>query len=106
MQMDTGNALYGGADPVPFLERYPGRARTVHLKEHSKTNDKALIGGLAVVEGRKMMTTPIRPATMAHQRRQPTASPKNAVAPRTTMMGVAWRMAVAEGRGVSAMART
>jgi len=44
MQMDTGNALYGGADPVPFLERYPGRARTVHLKEHSKTNDKALIG--------------------------------------------------------------
>jgi sugar phosphate isomerase/epimerase len=44
MQMDTGNALVGGADPVPFLERYPGRAITVHLKEHSKTNDKALIG--------------------------------------------------------------
>ncbi len=44
MQMDTGNALHGGADPVPFMERYPGRADTVHLKEYSATNDKALIG--------------------------------------------------------------
>jgi len=44
MQLDTGNALHGGADPVPFLQRYPGRALTVHLKEYSATNDKALIG--------------------------------------------------------------
>jgi len=44
MQLDTGNALHGGADPVPFVEKYPGRAITVHLKEYSKTNDKALIG--------------------------------------------------------------
>lgn len=44
MQIDTGNALHGGADPVPFLERYPGRALTVHLKEFSQTNDKALLG--------------------------------------------------------------
>lgn len=44
MQLDLGNALHGGADPVPFVERYPGRAVTVHLKEYSHTNDKALIG--------------------------------------------------------------
>ena len=44
MQLDMGNALHGGADPVPFLEKYPGRATTVHLKEYSKTNDKAVIG--------------------------------------------------------------
>jgi sugar phosphate isomerase/epimerase len=44
MQMDLGNALHGGADPIPFLERYPGRAVTVHLKEFSKTNPQALIG--------------------------------------------------------------
>ena len=44
MQFDTGNALRGGADAVPFLKRYPGRARTVHLKEHSLTKDKVLIG--------------------------------------------------------------
>lgn len=44
MQLDTGNALHGGGDPVPFLSRYPGRATTVHLKEYSSTNPKALIG--------------------------------------------------------------
>lgn len=44
MQFDTGNAMHGGADPIPFLERYPGRATTVHLKEYSKTNPDALIG--------------------------------------------------------------
>ena len=44
MQLDTGNALHGGGDPVPFVQRYPGRAITVHLKEYSATNDKALIG--------------------------------------------------------------
>jgi sugar phosphate isomerase/epimerase len=44
MQLDTGNALHGHADPVPFLQRYPGRALTVHLKEYSATNDKALLG--------------------------------------------------------------
>ena len=44
MQVDTGNALFGGADVVPFVQKYPGRARTVHLKEHSKTNPKAIIG--------------------------------------------------------------
>ncbi|NIM05082.1 MAG: TIM barrel protein [Armatimonadetes bacterium] len=44
MQFDIGNAVQAGADAAPFLEKYPGRALTVHLKEYSKTNDKALIG--------------------------------------------------------------
>lgn len=44
MQFDTGNALHGGAEALPYLERYPGRATTVHLKEHSDTNPNALIG--------------------------------------------------------------
>lgn len=44
MQLDTGNAMHGGADPLPFLERYPGRAITVHLKEFSQTNKLAIIG--------------------------------------------------------------
>lgn len=44
MQLDTGNALHGGADPLPYLSKYPGRAITVHLKEFSASNDKALIG--------------------------------------------------------------
>ena len=44
MQLDTGNALHGGVDPTTMLERYPGRAVTVHLKEYSRVNPKALIG--------------------------------------------------------------
>jgi sugar phosphate isomerase/epimerase len=44
MQVDIGNALHGGGNPVPYIARYPGRAITVHLKEHSATNDKALVG--------------------------------------------------------------
>ena len=40
MQLDMGNALYGGADLVSILERYPGRAGTVHLKPYSKEAGK------------------------------------------------------------------
>jgi len=44
MQIDTGNAMSGGGDPVKYLKKYPGRAVTVHLKEYSATNKNALIG--------------------------------------------------------------
>jgi sugar phosphate isomerase/epimerase len=44
MQLDTGNCCHGGADPFPFLYRYPERGVTVHVKEFCKKNDKALIG--------------------------------------------------------------
>jgi sugar phosphate isomerase/epimerase len=43
MQFDSGNAMHGGGDPVSYIKRYPGRATTVHLKEFSKSNPKALI---------------------------------------------------------------
>lgn len=43
-QIDTGNALHGGGSPEHFLSKYPGRSLTVHLKEFSATNDKAIIG--------------------------------------------------------------
>ena len=36
MQLDMGNALYGGADLVGLLKKYPGRAGTVHLKPFTK----------------------------------------------------------------------
>lgn len=32
MQLDTSNCREGGADPVAVLKKYPGRARTIHLK--------------------------------------------------------------------------
>lgn len=44
MQFDTGNALVGGAEAAPFIKKYPGRATTAHIKEHSATNGNALIG--------------------------------------------------------------
>jgi len=34
MQMDIGNCLAGGGDPVKMLKKYAGRSATVHLKEH------------------------------------------------------------------------
>lgn len=44
MQLDTGNAIQGGGDPVACLKKYPGRSITIHIKEYSKTNPKAFIG--------------------------------------------------------------
>ena len=34
MQLDTGNAMSGGGSPVAILKKYPGRALTMHMKEH------------------------------------------------------------------------
>ncbi len=40
MQLDTGNALFGGGDCVAILKKYPGRATTVHLKPYSQEAGK------------------------------------------------------------------
>lgn len=40
MQMDVGNSLGGGGDPIGMLRKFPGRSRTIHLKEQDdKTFD-------------------------------------------------------------------
>ena len=44
MQVDIGNALKAGADPIHYLKKYPGRAKLVHLKEYSAGNPPAAIG--------------------------------------------------------------
>jgi sugar phosphate isomerase/epimerase len=47
MQLDTGNAMHGGVDAEGVLEiirKYPGRAVTVHVKEYSSKDPKAVIG--------------------------------------------------------------
>jgi len=43
MQLDTGNCCEGGADPVAVLKKYPGRARTIHVKAFGGGPD-AVIG--------------------------------------------------------------
>ena len=37
MVLDTGNALAGGAQSVPILQRHPGRSPWVHVKPYSET---------------------------------------------------------------------
>jgi sugar phosphate isomerase/epimerase len=44
MQIDIGNAMHGGGDPIDFMRRYPKNLVTVHLKEYSASNPKALVG--------------------------------------------------------------
>ncbi|MCM8816972.1 MAG: sugar phosphate isomerase/epimerase [Candidatus Omnitrophica bacterium] len=44
MQFDTGNAMRSGGNAVEYLKKFPGRSDTIHIKEYSATNDKAIIG--------------------------------------------------------------
>jgi sugar phosphate isomerase/epimerase len=44
MQLDIGNARQGGADPIYYLKKYPGRATLVHLKEYDPQTPPAAIG--------------------------------------------------------------
>jgi sugar phosphate isomerase/epimerase len=40
MQMDVGNCLAGDGDPIAMLKEFPGRTRSIHIKEHKdKTFD-------------------------------------------------------------------
>ena len=43
MQMDIGNCANGGGDPIAMLREFPGRARSVHLKDYGGGPD-AVIG--------------------------------------------------------------
>jgi sugar phosphate isomerase/epimerase len=43
MQLDTSNCREGGADPVVVLKKYPGRARSIHIKSHG-AGPEAVIG--------------------------------------------------------------
>jgi sugar phosphate isomerase/epimerase len=44
MQVDAGNAMSGGGDVIPALDRFPGRALTVHVKEWSRSQGWAIPG--------------------------------------------------------------
>lgn len=36
MQLDIGNSANGGGDPVTILKTFPGRAKSMHLKDYGK----------------------------------------------------------------------
>ncbi|MDA0840619.1 MAG: TIM barrel protein [Planctomycetota bacterium] len=44
MQMDNGNCAGGGGDPVAIMKKFPGRVRSMHLKEYGGP-EGAVIGG-------------------------------------------------------------
>ncbi|MEW6752310.1 MAG: sugar phosphate isomerase/epimerase [Candidatus Latescibacterota bacterium] len=47
MQMDIGNCAGGGGDPIAMLEKFPGRARSVHLKDYGAPPDGVIGEGQA-----------------------------------------------------------
>jgi sugar phosphate isomerase/epimerase len=52
MQLDIGNSLSGGADPYDYLEKYPGRATLVHMKDYDSEQEIRVLGDGAVDWGR------------------------------------------------------
>jgi sugar phosphate isomerase/epimerase len=44
IELDLGNAGYGGADPVAALKQFPGRARFVHVKDYTARNPDLMVG--------------------------------------------------------------
>ena len=44
MQLDVGNCLRGGGDPVSYLRRYPGRTKTLHVKDYAADREDVLVG--------------------------------------------------------------
>ena len=47
MQMDIGNCASGGGDPIAELKQFPGRARSVHLKDFGGPPDSVIGEGKA-----------------------------------------------------------
>jgi len=44
MQLDLGNARIAGADPISLLKRYPGRARSIHVKDYLPGKPDVMLG--------------------------------------------------------------
>ena len=47
MQMDIGNCANGDGDPIAMLKMFPGRARSVHLKDYGGAPDSVIGEGVA-----------------------------------------------------------
>jgi sugar phosphate isomerase/epimerase len=41
-QIDVGNTLDGGGDPLAMIKKYPGRTKTTHIKEHGGAKNAAV----------------------------------------------------------------
>jgi len=41
-QIDVGNTMEGGGDPLAMIKKYPGRTKTTHIKEHGGERGAAI----------------------------------------------------------------
>ncbi len=55
MQIDIGNCLAGGGDPIKMLKKYTGRSATVHVKEHG--GPEGAVIGQGVVPWKEVLDT-------------------------------------------------
>lgn len=44
VQLDVGHAVRAGADPAAFIRKFPGRARSVHIKEWTADKKAYVVG--------------------------------------------------------------
>lgn len=51
-QIDVGNTLDGGGDPLAMIKKYPGRTKSTHVKEHGGDKNAAI--GEGQVDWKKM----------------------------------------------------
>ena len=54
-QLDVGNTLDGGGDPIAMIKRYPGRTKTTHLKEHGGGPDTPI--GEGKIDWKELLAT-------------------------------------------------
>ncbi len=63
LQLDTGNARVGGADPTTLIRQYPGRAVTVHIKDYLPGRLDPVLGSSDFDWKKFLMTCASRGAT-------------------------------------------
>jgi sugar phosphate isomerase/epimerase len=80
MQLDTDNCLGGGGDPYAILKKFPGRAVTIHIKEHGgKTGAPVGEGIVKWDEIFKLCETPGKTEWYIVEHESPTESPLDSV---------------------------
>jgi sugar phosphate isomerase/epimerase len=56
MQLDVGTCLHSGADPVAWVEKHPGRTKSMHLKDWSPEKGYKVIFGDSKTPWEKLLT--------------------------------------------------
>lgn len=55
LQLDTGNMLVGGGDPMQYLQKYPNRFRSFHLKDAVSDRSRDTRLGTGILDVKKFL---------------------------------------------------